>query len=455
MAKSIAAKNTELILRGSLITAIISLSLPIIANSFMQSMYNLTDAYWLGRLGTSDMAGISLVTPVQNMIVNFGQGITLAGSILISQYIGARDLKNARSMVSQIFVCAMLFSFALTLAVFLLSSGIVRWLGAEGEVLTKGSIYLGTVIWDLPFLFIINIFTAASQAQGNTVRPMIVNFLGIVLNMVFDPFLMLGLDMGISGAAYATILAKVPCAAIGLFFLFDRKNEAYLTFRGFRFEKSKLSNIIKIGLPTAMGSAAMQFGMLLMSKNVLVFGDDAMAAYGISNRINGIITLPSTAVGSAVATIVGQNMGAKNRERAEEAYKKARIMIVCFLFISGMILSRKICSTFMVTVFSSDPKVISMASDFLSIMAFWCWTNGIHNTTTGLFQGTGNTLYTMIVESARLWVFRFASLFIMREIFNMEERSVWFSVVISNGIAAFIMWLLYRMGLWKDNKAKL
>ena len=199
----------------------------------------------------------------------------------------------------------------------------------------------------------------------------------------------------------------------------------------------------------------MQFGFLLMTKNVLEFGDDAMAAYGIGNRINGIITMPSNSVGSAVATIVGQNMGADNIERAEEAYKRARIMIVAFLFVSGMIMSRGIVSTFMVSIFSDDSNVIPMAADFLAIMAFWCFANGIHNTTVGLFQGTGNTLYTMVIEAARLWVFRFASLFILKTVFGMGERSVWFSVVISNGISAFILWILYKMGLWRKNKATL
>ena len=119
MSKSIAEKNTELILNGNLVNAILSLSIPIVINSFIQTMYNLTDAYWLGKLGTADMAGISLVSPVQNMIVNFGQGITLAGSILISQYIGAKDSKNARSMASQIFTCSMIFSIVLAVICFL------------------------------------------------------------------------------------------------------------------------------------------------------------------------------------------------------------------------------------------------------------------------------------------------------------------------------------------------
>lgn len=251
------------------------------------------------------------------------------------------------------------------------------------------------------------------------------------------------------------MLAKVPCALIGFCLLCNKNNAVHLVFKNFRLERTKLENIIKIGLPTAVGGSTMQFGFLLMTKNVLVFGDDAMAAYGIGNRINGIITMPSNAMGSAVATIVGQNIGANQMGRAEKAYKKARWMIVCFLFVGGMILSRNVVSTALVGVFSEDARVISMAADFLSIMAFCCWTNGIHNTTTGLFQGTGNTIYTMAVEVSRLWVFRFATLFVLREWFNMQERSVWFSVVVSNAISAFILWVLYKCNLWKRNKASL
>lgn len=455
MAELSAKNNTELILNGSLTKAIFSLAIPIVINNFIQTMYNLTDAYWLGKLGTSDMAGISLVSPVQNMVVNFGQGITLAGSILISQYVGAKDLKNARSMASQIFVCAMIFSIVLALVCCGCTPGIVQWLGAEGDVFIKGKTYLQIVILDLPFLFMINIFTAVSQAQGNTIRPMLLNLLGILLNMIFDPLFMIGLDWGIAGAAFATLLAKVPCALIGFCLLCNKNNDVHLVFKNFRLERTKLENIIKIGLPTAIGGSTMQFGFLLMTKNVLVFGDDAMAAYGIGNRINGIITMPSNAMGSAVATIVGQNIGANQMGRAEKAYKKARWMIVCFLFVGGMILSRNVVSTALVGIFSKDARVISMAADFLSIMAFCCWTNGIHNTTTGLFQGTGNTIYTMAVEVSRLWVFRFATLFVLREWFNMQERSVWFSVVVSNAISAFILWVLYKCNLWKRNKASL
>ena len=186
-----------------------------------------------------------------------------------------------------------------------------------------------------------------------------------------------------------------------------------------------------------------------MSKNVYKYGTQAMAAYGIGNKVNGLITLPSNGIGSAVATIVGQNVGANQYDRARQGYRLSQRISVVFLFVGGLILSRAPISGAIVGIFSDDAQVVAMAADFLSIMAFWCWTNGIYNSTMGLFQGTGHTEVTMLVDASRLWVFRFLTLFICESILHMGVRSIWYCVVISNGISAAILYLLYRTNIWR------
>ena len=441
-----AKANTEMILGGDLTRAILCLAVPIMINNLIQTMYNLTDTYWLGKLQTTRMAAISLVSPMQNVIIQFGQGITMAGAILISQYVGARDVEKAKSMANHIFVCSLIFALVCGLLCFLFTPAVVGWLGAEGDVYTLGITYIRIVICDLPFLFMINIYSAVSQAQGDTLRPMQLNMLGIIINMILDPLFIMGFKWDIAGAAFATFLAKIPCAVIAFIAVTKGRNEIRINLRGFRFSTSMFRNIISVGLPTALGSSTMQLGFLLMTKNVLMYGDGAMAAYGIGNRINGIITMPSTAIGSATATIVGQNIGAEQSERADASYRRARLMAVVFLFVSGMILSRGFVSTAMAGIFSSDAKVIAMASDFLSIMAFCCWTNGVYDTTKGYFNGRGQTVITMLIDAARLWVFRFLTLFIFSYVFKMKERSVWFSVVASNAVSSLILWVIYKLG---------
>ena len=257
---------------------------------------------------------------------------------------------------------------------------------------------------------------------------------------------------GISGAALATLLAKIPSAVLALYVLTRKGQLIQINFKGFRFEKTKMLSILKIGLPTAIGGSTMQLGFLLMSRNVYVYGTGAMAAYGIGNKVNGLITLPSNGIGSAVATIVGQNIGANQIDRAEKGYKIARRVSVIFLFVGGLILSRPFLSEAIVGLFSTDEEVIAMAADFLSIMALWCFTNGVYNSTSGLFQGSGHTEVTMAVDATRLWVFRFATLYVCEHWLHMGVRSIWYSVVVSNALSSVILYVVYRTGLWKKKR---
>lgn len=448
-------QNKKNILEGKLIGVILALALPIVVNSFIQTLYNLVDTYWLGRLGTNEMAAITLVSPIQAIVINFGQGITVAGAILISQYMGARDDDNAKDMVNQLFVSAMIFAVISAGICYGATPDILRWMGAEGKVFEHGTTYLQIVMLDLPFLFMINIYTAVNQSQGDTIRPMLLNLLGVIINMILDPLFMLTFGWGVAGAAIATVFAKMPCAIIAFVALYNKKKKIRIDLRKFKFNKKKLMSILQIGFPTAIGGSTMQFGFALMSRKVFEYGSMAVAAYGIGNRINGLISMPSNAMGSATATIVGQNMGANQVDRAESAYKLARKMSVIFLFVGGLILSRDIVARPIVEIFSSDEVVIKMGLDFLKILALCCWTNGVYNTTTALLQGTGHTMITMAVDATRLWVFRFATLYVCETILDMGVRSVWYSVVISNAISAFILWLFYLSKIWKNNRVKL
>ena len=453
MAKAkVTEKNIKLILQGSMGKAILALAVPVVINSFLQTMYNLTDTYWLGQLGTNELAAINLVSPLQQIVVNFGSGLTVAGAVLIAQLIGASKKEEAASMASQIFVCAMIFSIICAGVIAIFTPTVVNWLGADEPTAKVANVYLRIVILDMPFLYMVNIFAAIRQAQGDTVSPMFLNLTGILLNVILDPLLMIVIHWGAAGAALATVIAKAVPAMISLVILKRDTTGVRIRLKGFRFEKSKMKSILTVGLPTAIGGSTMQLGFLLMSRNVYVYGTGAMAAYGIGNKVNGLITLPSNGIGSAVATIVGQNIGANQIDRAEKGYKIARRVSVIFLFVGGLILSRPFLSEAIVGLFSTDEEVIAMATDFLSIMALWCFTNGVYNSTSGLFQGSGHTEVTMAVDATRLWVFRFATLYVCEHWLNMGVRSIWYSVVVSNALSSVILYVVYRTGLWKKKR---
>lgn len=442
------------VLEGSLIRAMLAIAVPVVANSVIQTCYNLTDTYWLGRVGTDALAAINLVTPVQNIAISFGGGISVAGSVLIGQHLGAGRRAEANRMANQVFSCAVLFASLCAGLICLLTPALVRWLGATGGVLDAGIDYLRLVILDMPLLFTVSVFQAVSQSQGNTVKPMLVNLLGVLINMALDPLLMVVLDLGATGAALATVGAKAAAASVALASLVNPKGALHLARGELRPRKAQLRQIARIGLPTALGSSTMQFGFLLMSRTVLTYGSQAMAAYGIGNKINGLISMPSNAMGSATATMTALNIGAGKPERAQRGCRLSILCSVCFLFAGGLVISRPAVSRGLVSIFSSDAQVIGMAADFLALMAFWAWCNGFYNSLTGLFQGTGHTEITMISDASRLWVYRFATLWFCRNVLHLGVRSVWLSVVVSNGIAALVLYILYRGGIWRKNRVR-
>lgn len=455
MSKVITEEKRTLILEGNLFKAILMLAVPVMINSFIQSMYNLTDTFWLGKIGTESQAAITLVSPVQNILINFGAGITTAGSILISQYLGAKEDEQANVMANHICLCSMVFAVLCAFFCWAATPGIVGWLGATGVIYKYGISYLRIVVLDLPFLFMINLFTAVKQSQGDTVKPMLLNLLGVSVNLILDPVFLIVFKWGIAGAAFATLIAKIPSAIVAFIALRSKKQLVRLNFKGFKFQRDKMMSIIRIGLPTAIGGSTMQLGFLLMTKNVNAYGTKATTAYGIGNKINSIITLPANGIGSALSTIVGQNYGANNLKRADKAYHYALRMGALFLFFFGMILSRRFIAEPMVRFFTTDEEVVPLATDFLSLMAFCCWTNAFYNVSQGLFQGCGHTLITMLVDASRIWIFRFLTLYICSTVLHMGVESVWYSVVISNATSAVILYCLYWTGIWRKPSVKI
>ena len=199
----------------------------------------------------------------------------------------------------------------------------------------------------------------------------------------------------------------------------------------------------------------MQLGFLLMTKNVNAYGTTATTAYGIGNKINSIITMPANGIGSAISTIVGQNFGAGNLKRTDRSYHIALRIGAIFLFVFGMLLSRRFIAEPIVRFFTSDEAVVPLATDFLSIMAMCCWTNAFYNVTQGLFQGSGHTMITMAVDATRIWVFRFLTLWFCSSVLKMGVESVWYAVVVSNATSALILYILYWTGIWKKRTVKI
>ncbi|MDO5397089.1 MAG: MATE family efflux transporter [bacterium] len=430
------------ILKGNILITLIALAIPIMLNNLLQTCYNLTDTFWLGKLGPEHMAAITLVSPIQSVITNFGSGLTAGASVILSQCFGADNIKQSVKTTEQIFFLMMSFSVFAALLLFFGCGAMIHSMGAEGNVYTMAVLYQKIMAADIPFIFIVNIYTSVSNAEGKTKKTLALNLIGIIINMVLDPIFLFILKLGAGGAALATVLSKLPCSVIAIFLLTRKTNLFHISLFNIRPDKKIIFNIIKIGLPMGIGNSAMQFGFVLMSKNVMSYGTAAVAAYGIGNKLNSIITTPSAAMGNAVSILSGHAKGADMQKRGIQAMFTGMLIMTGLMAVTGFILSRDIISRNTSGIFSSDTQVISAASDFLSVMSVMAWSNGIYDTSKGYLNGQGKTLSTVIINVARLWVFRFAVMFICEHIFHMGIRSIWYAVTFSNAIASVFMGLL-------------
>lgn len=427
------------ILVGNVYKALILLAVPIMLNNLLQTVYNLTDTFWLGRLGAEHMAAITLVSPLQSFITSFGGGLTAGGTVILSHNFGAGNKANCRNTANQIFMLMMAFSVIACMILFFGCGPILRGMGARGNVLSYAAQYQRIMAADIPLIYMTSLYNIVHNAAGRTGKPLALNLIGIIVNMVLDPLFIVVFGWGASGAASATVLAKLPCAVIAMALLTRKKTD--IRIRPFKIKPDMkiMLSIAKVGLPMAIGNSAMQLGFVLMSKSVMAYGTTAVAAYGIGNKINGLVSTPSSAMSNAVSIMSGQSKGAEMKKRGISAMTAGMGMMVGLLIVTGFVISRPAVATALASFFSADKSVIPDTVNFLGVMAAMAWTNGIYDSAKGYLNGQGRTVSTVTINAMRIWLFRFAILFLCQRLMGMGVESIWYAVTYSNATASVVM----------------
>ena len=196
------------ILRGNVYKALIVIAVPIMLNNLLQTVYNLTDTFWLGRLGAEHMAA-------QSFITSFGGGLTAGGTVILSHYFGAGNKDNCRHTANQIFILIMTFSVFAGLILFFGCGQILHGMGATGNVFKYASQYQRIMAADIPFIYMTSLYNIVHNAAGKTGKPLALNFIGIVINMLLDPLFIVVFGWGASGAALATVLSTILLVGAG------------------------------------------------------------------------------------------------------------------------------------------------------------------------------------------------------------------------------------------------
>ena len=448
--------KTQLILKGNITKALITLSIPIMINSLIQTLFNLVDAIWVGMLSSVHFAATSFVWPINFLFISLGIGVSIAGTSLLSQLVGAGKIKEAKDYTNQIMAVSLIMSLLFTVIGVIVSPLIIKAMGATGDLASLGNTYLRITFLDMPFLFLFFNINSIMNAQGNTVTPTILSGGAAILNMILDPLFIFTFKMGIAGAAWATLLSRALLAIVGIYMVYSSNNKLKPNFKGFKFNKNILKKVFKVGFPSSIGQAGAAIGFIVLNRFVISYGTATLAAFGMVNRITSLIMQPAMGIGTALTAIIGQNIGAGQMDRVIASFHKAvKITTTAGLIGCGFLLlfDHQIVNFFIKS--KDDPQVISEGITYLRYISYSQPLMGLFSVFQGLFQGSGKTKYSMIMEIGRLWIVRIPMILMFKNLTNMGSSGIWFSMSFSNLIVCLYGFWVYKRGKWKNREIDL
>src|SRR5699024_2003962 len=224
---------------------------------------------------------------------------------------------------------SLIISIFFAIAGYLLSPFIIKLMGGTGDLAEYGNTYLRISFLGFPFVFIFFNFNSIMNAQGNTLAPTILSGISAILNVILDPIFIFNLNMGVAGAAIATIISQAVLAVFGIIYILKfSTSEIRPNFKDFKFNKAIVNKIIKVGLPASIGQSGAALGFVVLNSFIASYGTSTMAAFGMVNRITSLIMQPPMGIGAALTSIIGQNLGAEQGVRAKEAFKKSSIIVL-------------------------------------------------------------------------------------------------------------------------------
>jgi len=439
-------KKRELILHGPMIKVILSLAGPVVLTNFIQTLYNLVDTYFVGWLGTTEIAAVQFIWPVIFLMMSIGMGLSIASTSLISQYTGAHSPEKARLIAGQILTLSTVLAISIGGLGYLITGPLLRVMQASGALYDNSKDFLEVLFLGMPSMFLMFSYSAIKTGLGDTYTPMKISAMSAVSNMFLDPLFMFTFGFGLRGAAYATVLARAVFGIYAISTLFNKSNDFHISVSDLKPDLSALKRIINIGLPSSFGQSMTSFGFMIMNIFIVGYGQATLTSFAIGNRISGLILMPAMGVGSALASIVGQNIGADNLKRAKEAVRTSTLVTTALLVIGGAVLL--ILAESIVRIFSSDPLVIDQGTYYLRLITASLPLMGIYQILIGTFQGSGHTVYAMIMMLGRLWFFRLPLIIILGKFADLGTNTIWYSMIASNFLICMVGAFMYYGGKW-------
>lgn len=447
--------KTNNLLEGPIAKSLFTLAVPIILANILQAGYQLIDAFWVGRLGGAAVAAVSVAAPITFLTIALGVGFAIAGSTLIAQYFGAKNKQMVDHVAAQTLLMIVIVSIFFGLLGYIFTPWILSLMGVAPDVYAGAVGFMRVSFVGLIFNFFFFMFQSIMRGVGETKLPVFIVLGTVLLNFILDPFFIFGWGsipaMGVAGAAVATVGTQSIAALIGLIILLRGKYGIHLLIRDFKPDFIFIKRAFFLGFPASIEQSARALGLTVLTFLIASFGTLTVAAYGVGSNVLQVVMIPAMGLSMAISTLVGQNIGAGNIDRAARIGKLGAWL--GFWVLTGVGVIVFIFAPYFVGFFvPGDADVISSGAIFLRIIALSWGFMGVQLSLTGVLRASGNMLATMILALVSQWVLQFPLAYVFSKHTSLGISGLWWSFTVTNVVIALITIIWYAKGDWKKTK---
>lgn len=433
--------------------------MPMLLGNLFQQLYTFVDQIIVGRyLGKEALAAVGASFPVIFTLIALIIGIATGGTIVISQFFGAKDFTKVKRAIDTIFIVMGLFAAIMTVVGISFSEEIFRLIKLPEELLPMANTYLTIYVSGLVVFFGYNGVAAVLRGLGDSITPLYFLILATIINIGLDLLFIVKLGWGIEGAAYATLIAQGIAFIVAVIYLNRNHELIQFNIRDFAFDWEIFKQSLRIGLPTGLQHTFVALGMMAIMGIVNGFGTDVVAGYTAAGRLDSLAVIPSMVFSIALSTFVGQNIGAGKLDRVKKGLIRTMLMSSATAVVISILLI--IFKYPLMGLFTTDQAVINIGGEYLTIVtSFYLLFTGMF-VYGGVMRGAGDTLIPMFITLLSLWIVRIpVALFLSKdtiEIFGLSvkgaglgQTGVWWSIPAGWGIGLILSFIYYRTGRWK------
>ncbi len=433
-------KNVE-ILTGDPKKAIIKISVPIMIGGLFQTLYSFVDGIWVSGIGPDSLAAVGLFMPFMLILTSIAMGLGVGGSSAISRAIGANDRVRASNAAEHTLIAGTVIGSVISFSILPFLHSVFTIMGAGKDVTALATAYGTVIIVGSPLIFISNLGSAILRGEGDTKRAMYLMLISSALNMVLDPFFIFTLNMGVVGAAIATMIAISTNSIIILYWLIHKRDTyVQMNLRYFHRNFTVLKEIFSVGLPSSLSQISISLTMIVLNTIVIMAGGDyGMAVFSSGWRVIMLAAVPMMGLAAAVTSVTGAAFGARDAAKLKTAYYYAvKIGVIIGIVIGTLIWIFAPQLTYLFTYSESSSSLAPGIIEFLRYVVLFFPGMAGGMLTSSMFRGIGKGMYSLAQNIMRTVVLQILFTYVLGILLGYGLAGIWIGIVSANLTSAVI-----------------